>query len=110
LCALQTGCPYDLTLIGSQSTEDDAGTESAIHLKLQRDWMRGEWFKATKQVTAAAHHVASGLVGEWLKDKGMDAGAAKAMAFLKAYKLKEFDIIRHFAKRHAGSTERVRYG
>lgn len=53
LSAIQTGCPYELKLIG---VVDDAtgGLEQELHRKFRRWRMRGEWFRPVPSVLAAA--------------------------------------------------------
>ena len=49
ISAMQTGCPYELKLIGTGCTEKrhEAETmENILHDLFYDSWVRGEWFKA----------------------------------------------------------------
>lgn len=66
LVALQTGCPYELTLLHKIPTQNMVADESRIHRHWQRYSMRGEWFRLHEGALTLI--LASETVGELLKN------------------------------------------
>lgn len=50
---LQTGCPFQLTLLASFERKRPYKTEERLHLKLHRYHVRGEWFDVPTEVMGA---------------------------------------------------------
>jgi len=53
LASLQTGCPYDLTLIAEWHSSDAGRVEDELHEILDKWRVRGEWFKLPDDVIAS---------------------------------------------------------
>jgi len=49
---LQTGCPYELNVIGQINTSDPFDVESRLHEKYQQREKRGEWYKLSAREKA----------------------------------------------------------
>jgi len=57
---LQTGCPYDLKVIGVLHAAR-ARAERWFHHAMREDRVRGEWFKLTDRVRLMIHNVNKGF-------------------------------------------------
>ena len=69
--ALQTACPYPLSVLYVRKVEDAPGQESALHRSFAKYRLSGEWFLPAKSIlrlvqviTAANHRDAFGFSEE----------------------------------------------
>lgn len=60
LRTLQVGSPYELTLLAT--VDGTVADEAALHLRLARDRMRGEWFRPTPEVIAVVGLLRAGAL------------------------------------------------
>ena len=53
LASLQSGCPYELTLLAQWHTSDAGRVEDELHELLDKYRIRGEWFELPPNIVAS---------------------------------------------------------
>lgn len=62
MAELQTGCPYEMYILGSIACRSDmhaTGIEGKLHRMLRHSRMRGEWFELSRQMTFVLDRLSS---------------------------------------------------
>jgi hypothetical protein len=102
--SLQIGNPKDLILLASCQTANDAAVEAEIHKHCRADHIRGEWFEASERTWKVAAHIKAGSIEDYL---GQHRPKAATDLGFKRARVKAFEVVSHFLRRHAGVAEAI---